>query len=286
MAVPNAVVISALSRGGSNILWNILQSHPRLCSPIRETGELIFDEIAPFRFFPPSTAKRIAAGRLARLVARGHVRHAFEQWKLRTLGSPDNGSRADGVPYQRHEVEQSIPCFKGVDSDVELNPLLEAIYGNVAYVPLVRDGYAVCDGWMRRGMSAEQAGRKYAGLVRRMLTPGDSDNPIVLVKFEEMVADPFGTAERLFKALDLSPTILPKLRLKSKRLLGRRGEHEPRFGEEGRKYWLAPHEIAQALDTGVDRRQSARLAPDARAAFERGAREALELLGYLGEASG
>ena len=283
MGTPGAVVISALSRGGSNILWNILQSHPQLCSPMRETGELIFDEIAPFRFFPPATAKDLAAWPIVRLVGRGHLRHAFGRWKLRNFECPNNGTKSEGVPYRRDEVENSIPCFKGVDSDVELNPLLDALYYDVAHIAVVRNGYAVCNGWMRRGMSANQAGRRYAGIVRRMLATRKSADTFVLVKFEEMMRDPFGTAERLFTTLGLQPTALPKLRLKSKRVLDESGEHRTRFGEEGRKYWLDPAAVAQVLDAEIDTRQESRLDPASREAFERNARGVLEELGYLDE---
>ena len=30
-----------MQRGGTNIIWEILQSHPLVCSPLYETGELI-----------------------------------------------------------------------------------------------------------------------------------------------------------------------------------------------------------------------------------------------------
>ena len=36
------LVINGLSRGGSNILWNILQSHQKVVSPIHETGEVFY----------------------------------------------------------------------------------------------------------------------------------------------------------------------------------------------------------------------------------------------------
>ena len=235
MPQPGAVVVNALSRGGSNILWNILQSHPRLCSPIRETGELIFDEITPFNLLSPAAAKRFAASGVVRVLGRRYLRRVFDEWKLRNFQCANNGTKSEGVPYRREEIENSILCFKGVDSDVELNSLLDALYDNVAYIALVRNGYAVCNGWMRRGVSAEDAGRKYASIVRRMLAQRESSDTFVLVKFEDMIRDPFGTAEHLFRVLELEPTALPKLRLKAKRILGVSGEHETRFGKEGGK---------------------------------------------------
>lgn len=276
-----AVVINALSRGGSNILWNILQSHPLLCSPIRETGELITQNVVPLLWhLPADKAKQIATWRPIGIVASPYIRRALHQWKLRNFQSPHNGTKYEGVPYTREEVERSILCFKSVDSDIDLNGLLESLYQDVSYVALVRNGYAVCNGWMRRGMSAKSAGKRYASLIRKMLEKQNASNKFVLVKFEEMMHDPFGIARRLFKALDLEPTELPKIRLKAKRVLSNTGEHQTRFGEEGQKYWFGPNEISEILDTDIDRVQKENLDTTSRRAFEEHAKAVLETLGY------
>ena len=100
-----AIVVNGLSRGGTNILWNILQSHPHVCSPIYETGELIFDHIPPFTLFDPSTAKRIAAWPIVSWLVRSYLRRQFEKWKLQNLQSSDNNTKYEGVLYQREEIE-------------------------------------------------------------------------------------------------------------------------------------------------------------------------------------
>lgn len=41
MSKEKTIVINALARGGSNILWNMLQSHPQVCSPLRGPGRLL-----------------------------------------------------------------------------------------------------------------------------------------------------------------------------------------------------------------------------------------------------
>ena len=35
------ILIAGYSRGGTNLLWNILQSHPDIASPIYETGTIL-----------------------------------------------------------------------------------------------------------------------------------------------------------------------------------------------------------------------------------------------------
>lgn len=273
-------MVNGLSRGGTNILWNILQSHPRVCSPIYETGELIFNHIRPFTLLNPSTAKRVAAWRVTTWLARRYLHRQFEGWKLLNLQSLDNNSKYEGVSYSREEVEDSVICFKGVDSDVDLNRLLESLYQDVAHIVVVRNGYAVCNGWKRRGVSPTEAGRRYASLLRRMLAANDGTRTFVLVKFEDMVREPFATARRLFEELRLEPTELPKLRLKSKRVLDNSGVHNAAFGQEGRKYWFAPDEISKVLDAKIDARQIAKLKDDDRRQFDAKAKQIMRDLGY------
>lgn len=279
MNASRAIVVNGLSRGGTNILWNILQSHPQVCSPIYETGELIIDHTPPFNLLNPSRAKRVAASPVVSRLSRGYLHRQFEKWKLRNLDSKDNNTKYEGTFYSPQEVQDSVICFKGVDSDIDLNGLLESIYQDVAHVVLVRNGYAVCNGWKRRGISPKNAGRKYASLLGKMLTPDNQAQ--IVIRFEDMLVDPFGTARRLFEKLGLQPTQLPKLRLKSKRVLKASGSHTAAFGKEGRKHWYGPDEISAVLDSTIDLRQIACLNDDDCRQFELKARDIMDELGYL-----
>lgn len=51
------VVLNGLERGGTDIVWNILQTHPQLCSPELETGEILLNEV--FRWAPTKIIRRI-----------------------------------------------------------------------------------------------------------------------------------------------------------------------------------------------------------------------------------
>jgi hypothetical protein len=276
-----AIVINGYSRGGTNLLWNILQSHPQVCSPIYETGELFFDHIFPFKLLEASKAKKIASLPITAKIGKHYLRKQFDLLKLKNLTNENNNTKCDGVKYSRREIEESVICFKGVNSDVELNGLLDSIYGDVAHIVLVRNGYAVCNGWKRRGVSPREAGRKYGTLYNKMSEPKERAKKFVLLKFEDILENPFEIANGLFTDLELDPIALPKLRLKSKLVLKNHGTRETQFGIQGKKYWLGPDEISKALDPDIDIRQIEQLKESARLDFELGAKETLEELGYL-----
>ena len=113
-----------------------------------------------------------------------------------------------------------------------------------------------------------------------MLEKENTARRFALVKFEELIQNPFKTSQRLFERLELAPTELPRLRLKSKRVLSESGDHQTRFGEEGKKYWFAPNEIGQVLDAEIDRVQADGLDARSRKEFEEQASDVMELLGY------
>ena len=208
-----AIVINGYSRGGTNLLWNILQSHPQVCSPIYETGELFFDHIYPFNLLEASKAKKIASSPITAKIGKRYLRKQFDLMKLKNLTNENNNTKCDGVKYSRREIEESIICFKGVDSDVELNGLLESIYADVAHIVLVRNGYAVCNGWKRRGVNPREAGRKYRNFYSKMSASNRRTKIFILIKFEDILEDPFHVANGLFSDLELDPVTLPKLRL-------------------------------------------------------------------------
>ena len=114
-----------------------------------------------------------------------------------------------------------------------------------------------------------------------MAEPKERAKDFFLLKFEDILEDPFKVANSLFSDLELDPITLPKLRLKSKLVLKNGGAHETAFGIEGNKYWLDPDEISEALDPNIDIRQIEQLKESARLEFELGAKETLKELGYL-----
>jgi len=281
MQKPSCIVINAFSRGGSNILWNVMQSHPSVCSPILETRELLRRHI--FRWTPllPVLLRHnaVVASPLG-VPCAWSVRRGLNRWKMKNYGHPDNGTKSDGVLYTEDEVAESVLCVKSLDEDVEYSTLFRSIFDDVRFLCLVRDGYALCNGWKRRGMSPDAAGRRYARVTDRMLQLCDEYEGSAVFKFEELIGDPFAYSQRLYSFCSLTPDRLPKLRLKSKRVLSSNGRHEARFGEENRKYWLAPDEISVALDDQVNERQSAQVNDADRAVFDKHAHENMKRLGY------
>src|SRR3954453_3086004 len=43
------IFVNSFARGGSNIIWEILQSHPEACAPIEETDKIIWKKAGKWK---------------------------------------------------------------------------------------------------------------------------------------------------------------------------------------------------------------------------------------------
>lgn len=127
------IVLSGYCYGGTNIAWNLLQSHPQICSPIRETGQLFHDSTflrichaMPSFMLSPFLLKRMDG--------------VFAGLKRSNLSHEDNRYVAEGVPYERHEVEAAALCFKSVNYDINLTEELLKVYPDLHFIALSRNG--------------------------------------------------------------------------------------------------------------------------------------------------
>jgi hypothetical protein len=77
-------------------------------------------------------------------------------FKLRNLGDPYNGFKVEGVPYTREEIAKTGVCLKSINNTMFATPFFYRVYGKRLYaIGIVRDGYAICESWVRRGICGE-----------------------------------------------------------------------------------------------------------------------------------
>ena len=272
------IVVNGMQRGGTNLLWNLFQSHPQVCSPMFETGEVIYGLQARGKRF--RLQGLLALDRIVPGLCRAYLDRRFAAMKMQNFGSTDNGEKYQGVPYSRDEVAKSVLCIKSLSRDVKLTDTFYGIYPEAYGVAIVRDGYANCQGWMRRGVSPASFGRLYRQYCEMILAQSERLPNYKIVRFEDLVGDFVEQAEMLFYFTGLVPEKLEKYRMKSKRIVGADGGHDAAMGTEGRKYWLTHTELEQFLDPGVDRRQSVGLAEADVRSLEAEAGDVLERFGY------
>jgi hypothetical protein len=274
----HVVLIVGYSKGGTNILWNILQSHPKITAPANETGPIL------------SYNRHLKFGRLyARLkklkladnfVARRLVDFQLYNYKLRTIRRDENRYKSEFEIYSKNEVKKSTLCLKSVDDDIFLTEDLLRIYPEMHIICLTRNGYALLNGHKRRGNSIHNVANLYCRVGEKMKEVSERHHNVTFVKFEDILEDPFKVSETLYTFMSLEPTSLKKLRFKSKKILGRNSNHIIKFGKEAQKYWIDKTELPQVIDASINDRQIAELSESDISKFNRIAACQLRDFGY------
>ena len=277
------ILINGTNQGGSNILWNLLQSHPSVCHPFRETGESILQlfnwlprKLVLLFLYEAKIYNRPLGAKLANALDK-----EFYKMKLKNFGDPDNGTKYDGVDYTEDEVKKSVLCIKSLNYELYFNEIFMKYYKDLYFIGIIRNGYAFCNSWTRRNRTAFDAGLMYKFVGERMLEFQKNVEKYKIVKFEDILNDPFGMAEDLYKFCDLEPTSIEKLRLKSKRVLSKDGHHGVLKGEVNRKYWFDRDNISEIIKADIDKIQADQLSRGDREAFEQKVMSRLKHFGYV-----
>ena len=267
------IVLSGFARGGTNIVWNILQSHPQIVAPPYETGRL-FAKSRILRLL-----NRVPWCWTSRLTAR-LVDYILFRYKMQSLRHPDNRYVDAGALYSRQQMERSALCLKSVNDDIHATQLLVNVYPDLYFVALARNGYSLVDGYVRRGRTVREVAHLYHQMSTEMQRCASIVPRFIMIHFENVIQRPFEVARDLFTFVDVQPCDLEMLRLKAKRTINDRGEHGVAFGSEGRKYWFSRNSIDRILDPSIDQTQMARLSGKVLDEFNREAGSALEFFGY------
>ncbi|MFX1393584.1 MAG: sulfotransferase [Promethearchaeota archaeon] len=291
------IVINGFQRGGTNILYNIFQSHPLICSPNNlETGEIISQNYRLYSY-PKTKLIRYLIKRgklnLYRLLNQKAILNSiltriigylidgiFFRYKRKNYRNPFNRFKYENVPYSKKEVKNSMLCLKSVHHDIELNHFFSKIYPNIFFIGLIRNGYALCESWIRRGKDTEYCSLRYRKFCEMMIKDSKKLKNYKIVKFEDVLENPFEMASKLYKFTKLKPIFLEKLRLQVKRILTEEG-HRIKYGKESAKYWFDPKNITHLLDPNINKIQIQKLSERDRKIFEKNTLSILKYFSYL-----
>ena len=239
-------MINGFQRGGTNILWNILQSHPSVCAPLYETGEilrlkhkfhkypvidLILYIIVQKFIYSLLQINLFIKSPFFKIIGKW-VDSIFFKLKINNLAHIYNKFKYENVIYTQNEVENSHLCLKSVNRDILLTKYLSYLYKNIYFIGLIRNGYALLESWNRRGFSPTRSAKIYRKYCIQMLRDQKKCENYIIIKFEDLLKNSFEVAKKLYKFAKLRPINLEKIRLQSKKVLSKEGRHSVIYGRE------------------------------------------------------
>lgn len=294
------IFVNGLSRGGTNIVMNLLLSHPEVCMPTGETHK-VFKGRALGESMWRIIQKRLCYDLPIRIATGQDIFHpllleprkAVPIWverfidrilhgeKLRARHEGHNRYKSEGLEYTCQEIAESRLLCKNVNGVIYTTDMFREMYPDAVFFGLVRNGLAVCEGHLRRGRSAEESGHMYKRLVTRMLEDAAGLEYYHIVRFEDMISHPVRFLRRIYRLAGLDVHQLRKVRLQLKPTVDRRGRHGLAGGYDRQVVWYDLGDLQTHFHPDVNENQIRQLAPGDREAFLRIAQVAMERLGYL-----
>ncbi len=192
--------------------------------------------------------------------------------------------KASGVLYSDEEIAAGRLLAKNVDGMVFTTDLLTQAYPNATFIGLYRDGFAVCEGHLRRNRSAVESGARYRAIVEKMEKDAEQISRYHFVRFEDLLQAPIETTRRLFATLQLDADDVEQIRMQRRRVMDSAGNHQLRDGgKEWSVDWMGWDDLAGHCQPNVNRNQISRLSDVDRKAFLSEADDAMKRLGYLSD---
>ena len=293
------IFIVAFAYGGSNILLNLLRSHPEVCSPRGETNEVFMGKIDEplaarwakrLRYFPCVVAERknIFSWRnwqprrpLKAFTQRVVDRILFDE-KLRARDGSQNLYKYENVEYTEEEINSARLLCKSLDGLIYLTTEFARMYPDATFLALVRNGLAVCEGHIRRGHKVEEIARNYENACRVMIEHSRTIPNYHLIRYEDLIAQPLETLKKIYEWAGLDLGLVKKVRLQAKRVLEKDGSHKIILNRDFKEViWYDLDEFGKHFRKDTNKNQIERLTEDQKAVILHTCRSSLEHFGYL-----
>lgn len=294
------VFLVGFARGGSNIVLNMLRSHPDLCTPGGELNQVFKgrpSESYParasklLRYLPIVLAERreiFYAGswtdrRPFSSFSKKRIDRILYDGRFKALTPGQNLYRFEGVPYTREQVAEGRLFCKYLNGLIFLSRNLAEMYPGATFIGLVRNGLAVCEGHIRRHRyKASEIAKHYEAGCRRFIEDSERLDNFHLFRFEDVIAEPKECLMRMYMVAGLDPSVVRKVRLQFKPYITKEGT--PSFAASGRlpkAHWYDLDEMHRHFDVNVNENQIARLDEESLRAIKKYCSPSLEYFDYI-----
>jgi len=292
------IFINALARGGSNIIMNLLLSHPNVCISSGETHKvfkgtkwdsffyrfkkrILYD--LPIRFYtgqdifginwlePRKPVPSMIQHYIDRILYYGRFKASIDT---------HNKYKYENVPYTAEELSECRLLTKGLNGVVFTVDMFNEMYPDAVFFGLIRNGLAICEGYIRRGFAVENIANIYKLVVKKMLDASIRVPNYFLVRYEDMVSDPLLFMQKIYKYADLDINLLRKARIQSKAIMNTNGNRQIIRGQNRQLFWYELEELHHYIRKDINENQIRQLNVKDKQKFISVAGDAMKLLGY------
>jgi len=290
------IFINGFPRGGTTILQNLIVSHPNVCLLSGETHQIFYGKpVEPIKkwvhrasYLPILATSRQHIFRPALLEQRNSIPRPLMHY-VDLLFYVSKMSRGGNVLFNETErrswkdISQARLLCKNMNGLALVSDVFADMYPDATFIALVRNGFAVCEGWIRRGRTAEYAGRMYSRVCERMIEDSQRMPNYHIIHFEDMISDPVSTVQQVYEYADLDVSQVTRFGLRARESMDKDGVRRVTVGQKRQTIWLDTEALGSYFRKDVNQNQIARLKESDREVFLEHARRPMEHFGYLNE---
>jgi len=288
------ILVVGMARGGTNILWNIIQSHPDVIDTYYELNEIygmsktdislsekIAVELSALYGLHTKSIESLTINRLTKFAKYSFDTDVYNKYKF-----------SDEL-YKKDDFDDLTICTKLVSSwekdffreifrrndALKYINILKKSIPNIQIIFLIRNGLAMAESWKRRGANIKIAAkwyRKYV-LFYEEYCENNSETSMLL-RFEDITKDPFSVSEKIYTKLELSRIKLDKLRIALKSTIKDQTIINTTKKE---KVWIDKENYQNTLDSDVNDAQINNLSEEEINYFINYNKDILEKYNYL-----
>jgi hypothetical protein len=289
------IFIVGFSRGGSSLLLNILRSHPGVCSPRGETQEVFKGKRVEsawtrikkrLRYLPFVMQQRQDLFSDRNLSTRKPVTPAqaqkiddiFYKEKVAASDITQNLYKFENKYYSDEEKRRSRLLCKNLNGLAFTTDIFQSIYPDAVFLCLMRNGYAVCEGHLRRSSSVEKVGRLYQIVGQQMISDAVRYKNYHIIKYEDLVLSPEKLVSKIYRLCELEQKRVGKFRLtvrKGQKAQGHAG------GEATDLVWYERKEFFMRLSPDFNEKQIKALSSSNKREFLTYAKKVMQHFEYV-----
>ncbi len=271
------IFIVGFARGGSNILLNLFRSHPEVCSPRGELQEVFKGKGAE----PWSVKISKLIDYLPILVREKKDIFNIDFWQPRNPLSRSSQKRIDRIlfndkqkatdisqnfyksenqKYSKEEIRSSRLLCKNLNGLIFLTSELQRMYPDAVFIALVRNGFAVIEGHVRRGYDLRAFANHYERSCLQMIEDNRRYSNYHIFRYEDFIENPLESLRSLYQVSELDLKQVSKIRLQTKRVVNADGTHNlTRQGVEKQLHWYQVDDFFKHFVTDANENQISRL---------------------------
>lgn len=202
--------------------------------------------------------------------------------KLKALEPGQNLYKSEGVKYTLDEIKSARILCKNLDGVIFLSKEFYAMYPDATFFGLIRNGFAVCEGHIRRGANVVEIAEHYEKACQQIIHDSQHIPNYQIIRYEDIISNPLEMLTQIYDTADLDFDSVKGIRLETKRVIDNTGKHQYTHSKKSKQVvWYRTDNFMQHFVRDANERQIKRLSNKDKATISKICKKSLQYFDYI-----